>query len=333
MEAAIARFESRPSQRLVDELSELLDRQIATPEQGERILKMLLYPEVTVRAAYPAGVPPNFSMERCFDVHFPHSTVSRSAELWADGEEQYGSSADGGGDFDTSPRFYRLNPVPKAPGLYAAEIRYEYGITPMAVRTTWSWNPRSGPLPWSLLPRQRAVHSSSPHSTELYACRFSVPVELTVVEEERAERIGLLTYTRLDHEMQRAFTAGPARVGGSYSTPAGRRTYAGGVEITYDALPVAVAFKPTLRLADHDVSPHRDYLPRPLRARASASGKFHLMPVHFQLEEPADYDATIVLTPDPDYAYQDPAIKAIWNGTLEFPISFFIREEPEPAPR
>jgi hypothetical protein len=44
----------------------------------------------------------------------------------------------------------------------------------------------------------------------------------------------------------------------------------------------------------------------------------------FGLQEPGDYAGTLVLSPDPNYAYEDPAIKAIWNGTLEFPISFSV---------
>ena len=36
---------------------------------------------------------------------------------------------------------------------------------------------------------------------------------------------------------------------------------------------------------------------------------------------PMSITGTLVLRPDPDYAYEDPAIKSIWNGTLEFPIS------------
>ncbi len=45
---------------------------------------------------------------------------------------------------------------------------------------------------------------------------------------------------------------------------------------------------------------------------------------NFGIEEPGDYSATLILRPDPKYAYEDPAIKTLWNGTLEFPISFFV---------
>ena len=44
---------------------------------------------------------------------------------------------------------------------------------------------------------------------------------------------------------------------------------------------------------------------------------------------PRQYEATIVLRADPNIAYNDPAIKAIWGGTLEFPISFSVYEEPQ----
>jgi len=42
---------------------------------------------------------------------------------------------------------------------------------------------------------------------------------------------------------------------------------------------------------------------------------------------PGDYEGTCVLRPDPNFAYDDPAIKEIWNGTLEFPMSFSLYEE------
>jgi hypothetical protein len=44
----------------------------------------------------------------------------------------------------------------------------------------------------------------------------------------------------------------------------------------------------------------------------------------FGVTEPGEYSGTLVLRPDPNYAYEDPAIKSLWNGTLEFPISFVV---------
>ena len=41
---------------------------------------------------------------------------------------------------------------------------------------------------------------------------------------------------------------------------------------------------------------------------------------------PGEYKAAVVLRPDPNHAYEDPAIKEIWGGTLEFPITFAIDE-------
>ena len=47
----------------------------------------------------------------------------------------------------------------------------------------------------------------------------------------------------------------------------------------------------------------------------------------FPLAAPGEYEATFVLRPDPNYAYDDPTIKEMWGGTLEFPMSFSLYED------
>ena len=99
----------------------------------------------------------------------------------------------------------------------------------------------------------------------------------------------------------------------------------------------AVAFQAVLRLPDgrEILSPYR--FGEPLRARAGAAGEFSISIVDFVAREaagvrmpwvPGAYTGTLILRPDPDLAYDDPAIDAIWNGTLEFPIRFTVTAEP-----
>jgi hypothetical protein len=45
------------------------------------------------------------------------------------------------------------------------------------------------------------------------------------------------------------------------------------------------------------------------------------------LDEPNTYTGSIVLRADPNRAYEDPAIKTIWDGELEFPVSFSVLAE------
>ncbi len=52
-----------------------------------------------------------------------------------------------------------------------------------------------------------------------------------------------------------------------------------------------------------------------------------LNPWDFAVTEPGTYTGTLVLRADPNIAYTDPAMTAIWNGTLEYPISFTIHSK------
>jgi hypothetical protein len=327
VDKAIARFEASPSQSSTEELARLLDQGTPAREQGERILKVLLYPKTVTRSAYPPGARLVFWVERPFQVCFAHATVSVSEGLWVDGKEKYGGGMKGRNTLDTRPHWHFLQPEPQGPGSHRAEVRYEYALTLMTQETFWSWHPLRGHLPWSLLP-QRGTRWSTPDSPPDYTCRFGVPVELKVVTRDAAERIVLLANPELDERMRGAFTAGPINMFGTYITTGGNRSYAGAIEIAYSALPSAVAFKSTLRLATGDEITARDKYTGRRRARANESGRFQISAPDFLLEKTGKHQGTIILTPDPNYAYEDPAIQAIWNGTLEFPIRFTISPDP-----
>jgi hypothetical protein len=329
VERAIARCETNPSQDAADELTELLSRGIPSRQQGERMLKVLLHPRIITRPAYPVGVRPVVSAEGRLEVSFSHTRVSERVGLSVDGREGVGGWGTGGGhSFDMGPHFYSFYPEPQEPGVYQAEIRYECALTLMTQETSWSWNPLRGRLPWSLLP-QKQVRAFTAHSAPDYMCRLNVPIELKVVKKDESEKIGFLSDTELDERMRSAFAPSPANLSGTYFTPAGKRSYTSGLEVKYTALPAAIAFTSTLRLANGDrVLPCEKY-PGRHWARANASGAFWIRAPDFLLERTGEYTGTIILTPDPNYAYEDPAIKAIWNGTLEFPIRFTVSPEPD----
>lgn len=328
VERAIARFETSPSQAAANELTELLDRGIPSRQQGERMLKVLLYPKIVTRAVYPAGFPAVVSLERPFEVRFSYACAVEHVELLLDGRRVLGPSGRGGGPghtFEVGPDFYNFTAGPLAPGFYKGEIRCEYVLTLATKKTSWSWHPLKGRLPRSLLPRKRVTASMSDRIPD-YTWRLSVPADFRVASRNKAEKIGLLSGAELDKRMRSAFTAGPRKISCTYPTDAGERHCKGALEIQYAALPAAVAFTPTLRLAN-GTRISRYFLaryPGRYRARANASGTFSISPWDFRLERTGDYTATVILTPDPNDAYEDPAIKAIWNRTLEFPIRFTI---------
>ncbi len=332
IETEMARFEAHPSQQGIDRLSRLLATRAATKRQGERLLELLLYPRAVVRSAYPIGQLPVFSLEHPFHVSFPHADLSHEAELWIDGASPQRGSSCGGNFVDTSPLFYFLASVPQEPGVCDVEVRWRYGITWMASRTGWSGPSLSGPLPWSLLPQRTVRWSPSLQSKPDYTCSFTIPVRIQVVERQNAERIDLLSHPDLDRRMRGAFTVGGTlTASGTYDTPAGKRRYTCNTSIVFTSLPSPVAFRAALRLPNGTETALRDEYPRQYQARAGTSGIFAVRPAAPLLEETGRRQATLILTADPNQAYSDPAIKAIWNGTLELPISFEIDADAPPG--
>ncbi len=102
------------------------------------------------------------------------------------------------------------------------------------------------------------------------------------------------------------------------------------VSLMWRHAPVALALRPVLRPPDgRELEPRSTDSGR-LRCRKGDAGASSIVhAAHFDLN-PGEYKATVVLRPDPDYAYEDPAIKEIWGGTLEYPITFTITEETAP---
>ncbi len=327
VEVALARFEASPSQEDADELAALLAKGAASREQGERVLKAVLRPRITMRSAYPAGKLPFLALKTAFHVRFRRTIVSRDEGICVDGHS--GGHGHSGDEYlHAGPRFYCLYPAPQKPGLYDAEVQCEYTVTRIPTKTRWVWDPRRGGLPWSLLPHKVVTREHPFRKEPDYTCHFNIPVQFNVVKEHEKEKIDLASNPELDARMRRAFMASRGRR--SMSTLAGVRTYTCDTHIEYSVLPLAVAFRPALRLASgEEIAPRdeRREWREWYRVRAGTSGEFFVEPPTFPVEAAGEYNATLILTPDLDRAYDDPAIKAIWGGTLEFPIHFTISAE------
>ncbi|MHC4345541.1 MAG: M56 family metallopeptidase, partial [Planctomycetota bacterium] len=298
VETSIARFQTAPSQAGADILTSLIDRQAVTPAQGRRILELLFQPKVTKRKAYPLGEAPLVSVERRFLIDFDNMQVLDEEHVWAHGEHQHGGSSAGGNYFAPTPRLINLHPVPKEAGSYEFEIRYKYGCTPDRKKVK-----------------------------PVYQCQFTVPVEVIVVEKEKAEKVTLVSNPKLDESMPRAFSVETPRLGGSYRTSSGNREYTGGIEIHYKDIPHAAAFQRVFRFPDGREAAEvvtKLVCEEPIRLRANSSGVFWVRPLAFRLEQPSEYSGTVILRPDIEAAYKDPEIKSIWNGELRFPIGFTV---------
>jgi hypothetical protein len=209
------------------------------------------------------------------------------------------------------------------------EIRQRYALNLHHVERTWQWRPLSGPFPGCLLPR-RSTTTMPFRSFERwdYACSVAAEADVVIVEKSQAERIELISNPDLDAAMQGAFRSKAISTMTSwYQTPSGRRQATGSLGIAYRDLPAAVGFELVLRLEDgREIASNRQISHR-LFARAGSSGQFWVSPSNLMLDEPNTYTGSIVLRADSNRAYEDPAIKTIWDGELEFPVSFSVLAE------
>jgi len=344
VEDAIRQSETTPSQAAADGLVRLLHQGYPTPEQGRRMLASLFRPQVTTRRASPASRQPTVALQLPFKVQRIRGYLVFEESLWANGEST-DTSIHASGTYASVPylegahRLVALNRPLHAGQACEAEIRCHIWLTTPGRYHPLIRNPVVRVAIRDVVARfnrNLAVRIGNP-KTNKYECDFVVPVSLIATAEGDEAEIDLVSNPQLDLSLHSAFVSQPdPSMGRTYSTNAGLLSCHGGVTITYPALPLAVAFKAVLRLPDGREIPSPHGFGEPLRARAGAAGEFSINIADFVALEaasvrvpwiPGEYTGTLVLRPDPSLAYGDPAIDAIWDGTLEFPIRFTVTAE------
>jgi hypothetical protein len=315
VERAISRFEAKPSRALADVLVDLLKAHAASDDQGKMALALLLRPNAVTRESYPTGRIVMVSLEQPFALNF-------GKVFW---QERTISINDMPG-----VRFPGLgDPVAQKPYLGAAGVYEQPGVYPVKIRIQWAMGiERAGRLDaiihrlHSVLPQLKSLlkNPSGRTSARTYECDFTMTVEIKVVAEDEAEQIRMTSSPDLDQAMKAVFTTAYLPHMTRYSTASGDRWVSTPGAIMYTNLPVAAAFNVALRLPDGrqitELSTHV--------ARAGDSGGVSIPFWDLSRKPPGRYEATLVLTPAPDAAYRDPAIKTVWNGTLELPISCYV---------
>jgi len=312
MGRAIARFEKRPSQGRANTLVELLQVHAATDEQGKRALALLLRPRIVTRKAYAARPIVTIGIEKPFDLDFHRF-------LWSKDTITINGRPAGSDTLEREASCLDVLVPYTQPGTYPLELRIQcsVGIERTSKGTILLCYLHDG-LPW-LVPDMAMWQPS-----RTYQCDFTVPSEITITGDDDAEKVELLSSPELDQAMRAAFSAGHIYMETEVTTSAGRRRVMGATEIAYKDIPLAAAFSIALRLPDGREMPVQRIWPTGFPVRAGGSGYFVVDPSNFIVEAPGRYKATLVLVPDLGLAYRDAAIKSIWNGTLEFPISFTI---------
>lgn len=324
---AIASFEAAPSQACAARLTHLLETHAATEEQGKHILSLLLRPEIIMRENYPVNQITMVDVEQPFA---PDSDLIQWQEETISINGQRGPSrVSSAGPVDGRPCPAWLGAY-EQPGTYAVRLRvqgtlgieragggaviaeYLHRILPGPISSSMDWG-------WS--------------SARTYKYDFTLTTRVTIVAEDKAERVELTSSPQLDATMRAAFSSasrrGPVAL---YSTASGDRWVRGSSQIAYRSLPAAMAFKVAIRLPDGRTIEGNGSGSNRFSAGAGESGVVTVSPTDAtQLEQPGTYEAKILLTPDPDWAYRNPRIKTLWNGTLEFPLSFHVDANAPPG--
>lgn len=298
-------YKTNPTAQLCEKLAKSLDTQKVETELGNEILKELTTPLLKTRSAYSIDKPVNFSLTKRFPFHFSHMKVTREYGVETeDSDKNHSGSSSGGNSFNSQPRFFRHRPQPDKPGNYKLQVSYRYELIP------------DGPSAINGIPTRRKKSDEV-----IYQCEFIIPVQLKVVSNEQAESVAPVSSPDLDAKMKSAFATQSQNWQYSYGTPSGRRKAAAAAHIAYKDCPADAAFQMSFRFENGDVKTN----PNSIRVREGTSGQIDIDLSGLAIEQTGTHSGTLILSPDFQCAYIDPAIKSIWSGNLEFPISVTIQ--------
>jgi hypothetical protein len=318
VERAIARFEADPSQRTANGLRQLIEKRVPTQKQGKRILDLVMRPTVTTRSAYPADRIPALSLAWPYRLNFADAgdtfaTLEASVRL--NGRGQVFEDTRNVDIVGLVPSFIRCGSEPLPIGTHRGKVQLDQRVIRFGARASLSWR------------LKRLLQGRSPLGGTLqpigsYPIRFELPVEIKVVRKEDAEQLRIVSDPNIDEAVHRSLTCETTKY--AYGEPEPMVARGEVLRLKWTNVPVALAFESALRLPDgREVPPRRARISR-LRARKGESGYLITYGPGFDVKMQGDIRATVVFRPDPNYAYEDPAIKEIWGGTLEFPIAFKI---------
>jgi len=298
----IARYKAEPSQETAQALADLLDRQEVSQALGNEILELLVTPDVAVRSAYPAGEWPRVTASHPFRVEFVLSMLRQRRFIWAQGKEQDGTIV-GLDAIGTDPEFW-MPKIPTSAGVYPCALDCRVGL-----------------FARSDYPTDRPLDDEWPAAA--YRCAVRIPLDIRLVEPERAERIERRTGQRLDAEMRAAFRPSTESVHDATVLPGGELWAADG-QFMFEVGPLSenVGFRYVYRdQGGMTIDARR----RTYRARAGGLPTTDTFPVTELRLPPGRYQGTALLIPDEAAAYPDAAIKTIWGGTIELPIEVVVR--------
>jgi hypothetical protein len=312
VERTVRAFQSNRSQATADRLTHLLDQRIPTQAQAARILKLLLQPVVVTRSAYPLGRKPTIGTLLPFPLRFNTRMTCRS-DIFVDGQDLLAPQFSMSTNVGTGPRLWTLPAAPAQCGKVNMELMFSYSLVapPHSRYPTNRVAQCFYNLVGRIIPRRR---STAPKEKP-YRLAFRMPVDIDVVPEAEAEQVQLLSSPELDAHMRDALRPDTS-ADASFSL----------LHIFARRLPANVVFNCFLELPD-GARIRSSWGNRHPTGYAGRDFEVYLWPSEYRVPFVRLPGAKAVFEPDPNYAFEDPTIHAIWNGRLEFPICL------EPAPQ
>ena len=313
VELAIRAFASTPSQAGTRKLIALLEKRSPTQRQATEMLKLLFWPKVATRSAYPIGKKPTVSVSLPFYLQF-HNSLIVQEDIPPEGQTEprpYPYFTHVG----TMPRVLVCAIVPETLGKFHIEIQYRCLLAPGPRDLHFYFQNPVGHFLYDLLTWMKMQPGLPLPQKRWYQTRFCVPVDVNVVEPANAEQVQLVSSPELDARMREALRADTS-FWYLHMHIFARRLPANVVFACFFELPDGTRVRPSWPENQH------------LTGYAGREFEVNLPLADSQVKRARVREAKLVFEPDPNYAFEEPTIKSIWNGRLEFPIRFPAAPEP-----
>lgn len=302
----LAQFKASPTQSRAEQLAALIDTRKFSPKDGALVLEALFKPNVIARDSYAEGKPPMFDLEFPYSLWFSNVSIRKEITGCIPVSGVTGTY-DVQGLKQNTERFSFPGTCTNR-GNYTVTVQYAYCAYKIPTRYGIFWEPKKS---WVPSFKKRGLYSTN---VLAYACSFSVPVAVRVVPQAEAEKIQLAEGPDLEAIMKQRITTKPCpRL---YQGSGSLLWLSGGVDLCYTNVPVEVCFKPVISTEAGVAS-----LGECIKIRKGTSGIIEVPYGYLRLKEPGQYSGALRLQLALQEAYEDPSVKRLWNGALEFPVS------------
>ncbi len=346
-EQLAAEFEKNPTAALTRGMLELLAAGEVGQDSGNRVFARLVAPRVHTRKAYALGRPVICTVEWPPNVHFGAAYWRKAVRVECEGQASsydnvgFLPGRDGGDptiDISDSRRLGFTARPAQTPGVHRATLRIDASLAPYRTETTWQFN-RMAPFPGNLIPSRQEDRYEDTNAASQYRYSTTIALELNLVPESMEEKVALVSNPAIDGNMKAAFSptadAGMHSFGRLYA--ADWRETRGGIILQSANPPLDAVFKITYIGGDGTTLACKSQR-GPAASFVFYAGESERVALIERLPlagaAPGAYSGILRLEPDPESAYLFPAIKAIWNGVLEFPVTFEVelpRQTASPA--